>query len=331
MRVARLDPKFSARIVARQALRYHEGADAAEDRPSHVRSASGAAWLGDRLALVQDDALFLALVEPESGVSESVALPAGPGGKRLFDDTRGTKHLKLDLEACFTVRGAETTDLYAFGSGSAAPRERVVVMRYDHATRQVTSQRVVDASSLYAGLRAEPSFSGSELNLEGALLREDTLLLFQRGNGAPRAGLGPVNAIGSLPWTGFVRYLDRSEAAPSLSQISQYDLGSVAGVPYTFTDAALAPRGGLVFLASAEDSSSALTDGAVYGTCVGEIAADGSARIAPLLDEQGAPSRDKAEGIALDPADPARAWAVVDRDDPESPSELLEVRLTEMR
>lgn len=327
MHVARFDPEFSARIVARRGLRYREGPDASLDRPEHIRAASGAAWLGDRLAVVQDDALFVALVDPGTGLADSVALPEGPGGKRLFDELRGTKDLKLDLEACFAVRNGETSELYAFGSGSAPPRERIVVLRYDHRARAVTGQRVIDASALYAGLRAEASFSGSELNVEGALRRDDVLWLVQRGNGAPRAGRTPVNAIGSLAWPAFVRYVEAGGAAPSLTRVVQYDLGSIANVPYTFTDAALAASGALVFLASAEASSSALTDGVVYGTSLGEILPDGSARLTPLYDERGEPSKDKTEGIAPDPADENRVWLVVDMDDPDRPSELLEVRL----
>jgi hypothetical protein len=330
MHVAELDPGLAARIVSRRSLYYREGKSAALDRPEHVRAASGAAWLGDRLALIQDDAQFIALVEVKSGVTESVPLPAGSSGQRLFDDTRGTKHLKLDLEACWAVPGAETTELFALGSGSKPVRERIVVLRYDHGTRKVTSERVVDASSLYASLHAAVPFSGSELNIEGAVLRETTLLLFQRGNGAPRDGRRPVNAVASLSWPSFVRYVESGGAAavPNLLHVAVYELGTTAsGVPYTFTDATLSPGGTIVFLASAEDSSSAVTDGVVHGTYLGEIEQDGTARVAPLLDEHGQPARAKAEGIAFDRDDPTLAWVVTDMDDPASASELLEVRL----
>ena len=45
-----------------------------------------------------------------------------------------------------------------------------------------TGPTLIPAPRFYAGLRAVPAFAGSELNLEGALVRGDELLLFQRGN-----------------------------------------------------------------------------------------------------------------------------------------------------
>jgi hypothetical protein len=329
VRRAQLAPGRIARIVARRGLYYRDGADAALDRPAHVRAASGIAWLGERLALVQDDAHFVALVSPESGAAEAIPLPADAQGRRLFDDTRGTKHLKLDLEACFAVHEVGTSTLVALGSGSQPAREKIAVLSYDHGSHAATALRVLDASSLYRLLRETVAFSGSELNLEGALHRGDTVLLFQRGNGAARDGRLPLNAVAELAWPAFARYLesDGRGELPALDTITQYDLGNALHVPYTFTDATLAPDGKVVFLASAEDSSSTVEDGAVHGTYVGELARDGSALLTPLLDEQGRPARIKAEGIALDPGDPARAWLVVDMDDPALASELLEVRL----
>src|SRR3954467_9843492 len=128
---SRLDPDLSARIVGRVPLRYADGADPALDRPAHVRSASGLAWLGGRLMVIQDDAAFLAEVDPSTGLARAWPLPAGEGGARQFDDLRGNKHLKLDLESCVTARDAEGGELLlAFGSGSLPARERIVRTRW---------------------------------------------------------------------------------------------------------------------------------------------------------------------------------------------------------
>lgn len=92
--------EVSARILRTTPLRYAEGADPALDRPAHVRAASAVARVGGRLAIVQDDANFVALVDPATGLAEAVTLPAGEGGLRQFDDLRGNKRFKLDLESC---------------------------------------------------------------------------------------------------------------------------------------------------------------------------------------------------------------------------------------
>jgi hypothetical protein len=325
-----LKPSLSARIVARHRMLYREGADAALDRPAHVRAASGISWFDGELAVVQDDAHVIALVDPRTGQATAVALPADREGKRLFDDTRGTKHLKLDLEACFARSTASHSELFALGSGSKPLRERIAVLRRDWASRAISDIRVVDASTLYKSFREVAEFSGSELNLEGAVVRDDSLLLFQRGNGAASEGRSPISAIGQLSLSAFVAYVesDGTGAVPRLQRVRPYDLGSIAGVPYTFTDAALSASGAIVFLASAEDSTSAVTDGAVHGTLIGELEEQGVLRSAALFDERGAPARIKAEGIALDPSDATRAYIVVDMDDPTLASELLEVALS---
>ncbi|HYW51677.1 MAG TPA: hypothetical protein VE861_13775, partial [Gemmatimonadaceae bacterium] len=71
------DRSLDARIVRRVPMFYADGADAATDRPAYVRAASSMAWLGDRVALVQDDVNFIALVDPATGLADAVTLPAG--------------------------------------------------------------------------------------------------------------------------------------------------------------------------------------------------------------------------------------------------------------
>lgn len=322
MIVAREDPSLVARVRSRRALFYAEGPDAAHDRPAHVRAGSGLAWLGRRLVVVQDDASFLAIVDPRDATARAVPLPAGPGGARLFDDTRGTKRWKLDLEACVALDGV----LLAFGSGSTDQRERIVVARdLDGPDVAAPSLEVVSAGALYAALRAEVAFSGSELNLEGAAALGDDVVLVQRGNGAPRGGSTPVDATCRVDRAALLAYLaDPTRPPPRLREVTPVDLGAIDGVRLTFTDAAAGPDGALWFLAAAEASPDTYHDGVVVGVALGVIERTGAARWTRLLDEAGGPLLDKAEGLALDGD---RAWIVLDKDDPLAPSELCRVEL----
>ncbi|MGZ3477188.1 MAG: hypothetical protein ACXWUG_26785, partial [Polyangiales bacterium] len=59
------DPDLEVVIRGRRELRYGLGADPSIDRPAHVRAASAVVRMGTRLAIVQDDASFLALVDGE--------------------------------------------------------------------------------------------------------------------------------------------------------------------------------------------------------------------------------------------------------------------------
>lgn len=320
---ARFDPLLRATMLGRERLFYSAGADPSVDRPAHVRAASGLSWLGGRLCVLQDDANFIARVDLAGGAVEPFQLPAGPGGQRLFDEGRGNKELKLDLEACVTASVDGDEVLVALGSGSSAARERIAVVR-------ASEVRLVDASSFYAALREDTDFAGSELNIEGAaLLPDGRLRLFQRGNGARRGSLEPVDATADLSWPALWAYLASEGRAPvpELRDVVQYDLGQIRGVRLTFTDATVTPDGRIFFLAAAEDSPDAVRDGDVVGAALGICEGDG-ARWTHLVDEDGRPLPVKAEGLALDPDNPGRAYVAVDPDDPDLPTELWEVALS---
>jgi len=116
VRPAVSDPALSATVTERVALYYTGGADAALDRPAYVRSGSGLVWVPDGLAVIQDDANFIAVHNPVTRATRAIILPRGKGGQRQFDDRRGNKRYKLDLEACLALRIEDTTVLLAFGS-----------------------------------------------------------------------------------------------------------------------------------------------------------------------------------------------------------------------
>jgi hypothetical protein len=97
-------------------------------------------------------------------------------------------------------------------------------------------------------------------------------------------------------------------------------------VRLTFTDGAAGPGGSLWFLAAAEASPDAYHDGPVAGVSLG-VLQGAEARWTRLRDHAGRPLADKAEGLALDPRDPRRAWVVLDLDRPDAPSELVELAL----
>ncbi|HET7230670.1 MAG TPA: hypothetical protein VFJ16_11750 [Longimicrobium sp.] len=323
---ARLDPSLTARVVRSTPLLYADGADATLDRPAHVRSASGLVRVGDRVAVIQDDANFIALSDPLTGRSGAITLPAGEGGLRQFDDVRGNKRFKLDLECCVSIDEEPGRSLLiAFGSGSTSAREKIVLVR--QAESDAPGVRVVDASALYAILRAELDFAGSEMNIEGAIVNGDVLRLFNRGNGARVDGLHPVNATCDLDVPAFLAFADDPAAAPPPAprSITQYSLGEIGGFPLTFTDAAL--RGGtILYTAAAEASPDATRDGPVAGCAIG-IIRHSHARFAVVERADGTRYPGKIEGILPHAGDPARLLAVIDRDDPAAPSELLEVVL----
>jgi hypothetical protein len=331
-RAAREDPAIRVVVVTRRPLWYAEGAAPALDRPFHVRAGSGLAWLdvpgaGPRLVVAQDDASFLGVLDPEPGEVCALTLDHVDRGMRQFDAARGNKKRKLDLEACCTIQRGGQALVLAFGSGSLPARERVVVVEPGK------RPRIVDASALYAALRACTTFAGSELNVEGAAVIGDSLRLFQRGNGAPRGGLRPTDATCDLDLEALLAYLDDPALPPPVPRSPvEWDLGSIRGCRLTFTDAC-AGRGGVAFLAAAEASPDAVEDGEVVGVALGWIPeGEGEARWGLVREPDGAPFLGKCEGLAWARGAPVasgriRAWAVVDRDDPDVPSELCALEI----
>jgi hypothetical protein len=321
------DPALTITVVRAVPLLYAEGADPALDRPAHVRSASGLAWVGAALAVVQDDANFVALADPETGLCRAVTLPAGEGGLRQFDDLRGNKRFKLDLEACTAAPDLEGGELLvAFGSGSTSRRERVLLVRdVAGASPEVA---LVEAPAFYAGLRAATAFAGSELNVEGAAYRDGRILLMNRGNGAPSGEREPVDALCPVEWPALLEHLRATASAPAPRprEIVRYSLGEAGGQRLTFTDCCAA-GGALLFTAAAEDSPNAVDDGPVTGSAVGWIDGAGEARVAVLRGRDGRALAKKVEGVAPG-IRPGTLLLCTDPDEPDAASELLEVELS---
>jgi hypothetical protein len=311
---ARIDPALTARVLSRAPLMYAEPALPEHDRPPFVRAASGIVVVDDALLVIQDDASFIAVVKPTGPGARSIPLPAGPGGRRRFEDALGNKRDKLDLEACVRIE----RQVLAFGSGSLPQRERVVVIEVDGGAEAL---RVVDGAALYAGLRRAWGLSPDEVNVEGVAIVSGAMRFFHRGNGP-----GGFAATCDVELRPLATWLDGgANDPPEPTRARRYDLGDVLGARFGFTDAQ-GLRDTAVFLASAERSPNTIDDGEVIGSLVGVMRRD-DVRVAPLVDASKQPLAVKAEGIALDPRRKGIAFVVLDADDPERPSELCEVRL----
>lgn len=308
----------AARIVSATPLHYVEDYPG-EDVPSYVRGGSSLRRWQDVLMIVQDDISALALVEPEAPHrTHAMLLPRGHAQRRTFGTSLGNKPHKMDLEASIVLPDGRYV---AFGSGSSElrPREVLVVVSPDR------SWEVIHAHDLYQTWRATPAFAGNDLNLEGALVVDEDIWLFQRGNSAQSD-----NAIGSISVEAFVRYLtDRT--LPTFKEIQAFPLGEIHGVPWGVTDAAQTPDGEILAIASAEDTDNPYDDGDILGSIAvrleGRSLADLRYQPLPILDLNGRPTARKIEGLDYlqgGGADgPLQCWAVTDEDDEEAVSELL--------
>jgi hypothetical protein len=319
------DNSLAAIVVEQRPLFYMEGADEAIDRPAYIRSGSGLAAVPGGIALIQDDANFIAVIDAGGKRTRALTLPAGEGGLRQFDDVRGNKKYKLDLEACVAIETAGETWFLALGSGSKKRREKVVIVRgWETGDPEI---RLVHVPRLYAALRNELAFAGSELNVEGAIFLSDRVRLFGRGNGEVRGELRPINATCDLDWRSLLAHLESPESSPSPApaNVMAYELGAAGKIPYSFTDATLLGDS-VLYCAAAEASPDAVRDGPVTGSALGVIESSG-ARWTPIVDASGAPLAAKIEGLTAVNGVNDRVYAVADADDPATASELLTIEL----
>ena len=266
-------------------------------RALNVSAASGLVLREGAFHVVADDENCLYVFGAE-GNDRRIALLPG----RLPEDRRERKASKADLEILVDLG---PLGLLAMGSGSRPTRECAVWV--DH--RQAIT--LIDTSALCGRLRE----SFPDLNLEGAALLGDELVLVQRGNRSDGRSalvfLAMDDLQAALAAQRFVVTHD--------PRIVDLDLGREGDLPWTCTDLAVLDGGDLLASVVLEDTDDAYEDGVVLGSALVRLTAGGTLRWHHRLDTAA-----KVEGIAVDGTG---AWLVTDADDRAVPSQLLRAEL----
>ena len=320
---AQKDDSLSVQILRSTPMEYRGGKDEEKDRPGHVRAASSIAEFSEYLLVVQDDANFLALVENDYHHVQSIPLPTGPDGKRVFSPERGNIEHKMDLEACVSVPGTGSEHILALGSGSDESREWVLQVWWDENGDHEVD--LLDADRLYSYLRTEKEFCGAGLNVEGVVFDgEDKLYLFQRGNAEPTNGLEAIDSVAEISWKELKKHLDDPQRVdpPRIKRVTQYNLGEIDDVRLTFSDGEEVD-GKILYSASAE--ASAETD-YIAGSALGILDSE-SARWAEVIDLDGSSFEGKIEGLVTDMDDSHMIYFVIDDDAGDEPSNIFKARL----
>ena len=284
---------------------------------SPVRAASAIAPLGDGWLVAQDDAAHAAWVR-DGGV-ERIRIVPSVEGHDVFSSASGTKHLKPDFEAACPVELDGRTAVLLLGSGSTAARMRAALVTLDDGPRV----EVADLSPLYARIAEVLGVALTDLNLEGAARAGDVLRWFARGN----LSAGVPSASVDVALRPLMHAVDGADPlAVEVRHPVVYELGEVAGVGLTVTDAVALPDGRVLLSAAAEDTPNMVDDGPVVAAALALLDGDDVLAVTPLPEVGG--EVDKVEGLALldADADGARLLAVVDDDDPDKAS--AELRLT---
>ncbi|MFP5384772.1 MAG: DUF6929 family protein [Bacteriovoracia bacterium] len=209
---------------------------------------------------------------------------------RLPEETEERKRLKPDLE-CLLVTG---NDLLLIPSGSKPNRIKgALVSLSDFSVTPLSFGKVFQELEKYC----------PELNIEGAVVLDKTIRLFQRGNGKLHQ-----NAIIDLPLPSFLK-----DEVKDISVLN-IDLGTICDTPLSFTDATI-NNDEIIFIAVAEKSESTYLDGDYVGSVIGKMSFDGKVLLKKALKIDSKP-----EGIAIKGN---TFYVVTDDDQRDKPSRIF--------
>ncbi len=297
-------------------LIYRQVATLAIDPADHPRglsflsAASGLVRVGQRLYVVADDENHIGVFNADAGSTGRLI--------RLFDgdlpeSKKQRKAEKDDLESLLRLPPTAAWPsgaLLALGSGSRPNRFSGALLGLDANGEARGPARVVDLSPLYA----DPSLRFEALNIEGAFIVDDALLLLQRGS------MRSPSAVIRFPLDRVMAWLSGAPASLQPRATVECDLGKVEGVPLTFTDGCALPDGSWLFSAVAEQTGNSYDDGACAGAAIGIARGDGTLqevrRIEPTRKIEGIDARVAGGKMTID--------VVTDADDPAIPAELGE-------
>lgn len=279
----------------------------------HISAASSLVCAHGRAYVISDDEHHLAVFRgPQAPGALHRMLPGD-----LPRSAKARKQMKPDLEALLLLSGTPGPHgqaLAAFGSGSRPNRDTGVLVPLDAHGVPAEPARRFDLKPLYEPLRAELG----EINIEGALLLGDELLLLHRGVNARSE-----NAIVRYRRHELLAVIEgrRHQVRPRALQISR--LGSIDGVALGYTDGTALDAHTWVFCAAAEDTGDSYADGPSRGTALGLADADGRLlalhRLDTPLKVEGIAARRHARGLDI--------CLVTDADDPAQSSQLLLAQL----
>jgi len=285
-------------------------------RHSHLSAASGLVQVGDWLYVVADDENHLGIFLRD-GIGHGELLELFPGDLPLEYEER--RAVKPDLEVLTLIppskkypRGA----LLALGSGSKETRCQGVIIAFNEHS-ELSDVELIELDGLYDLLKKEIG----KLNIEGAVVVDEDIILFQRGNKKNK-----LNATLRIPLKHFYQSIFGEDKKPKHKLelvVTPYDLGEIAGVPLCFTDATTLPDGSIVFTAAAENTSDAYLDGQCMGSIIGLISKCGDLHSTIALDKI-----IKAEGIEAQLVNNnIHLLLVTDADDASAPAQLYAAEL----
>lgn len=261
-----------------------------------ISSASGLIWKNESLYIISDNSDVLYVFQKSGRLNKISLLESG----ELMENR--PKPEKSDYEAITE----DQESFYIFGSGSTPIRNRLAVV-----SKNDFSVSVRSLDSLYLRLKSQGNVDDENFNIEGAIIQEANLFLFNRGNGPKRQnGIFEIN-----------NWKQEEKQTVNFHPIS---LPPIQNSGFGFTDAVLV-EDKIYFLAAAEAVASTYEDGEILGSIIGRM----DFKTFTVETTQFIPDKFKLEGITLFKKDADFLYFLIceDPDDGGMESEIFELKL----
>lgn len=288
-----------------------------KNRHAHLSAASGLVQVADRLYVVADDENHLGIFLRD-GTGHGELLELFSGDLPLEHEER--KAVKPDLEVLTFIPPSKKYPhgaLLALGSGSKDARCQGVIIALNEQGEVSDAERIA-LDGLYQLLKKEIG----KINIEGAVVVENDIILFQRGNKKNK-----LNATLRIPLKYFYQSVFGDDKKPKDKlelSVTPYELGEISGIPLCFTDATALPDGSIIFTAAAENTTDAYVDGQCMGSIIGVINKRGDLHSTLAVDKIV-----KAEGVEAQLIDNCiHLLLVTDADDASAPAQLYAAELS---
>jgi hypothetical protein len=283
-----------------------------------IASASAIELAGENLIIFGDDARSLYVLDRARQLAQVVPLPGiSPGQSRL------PKHEKPDIESALVYLSAGETHVIALGSGSSGTaRDGGFHVRID--ARHTIRIDELALGALYNNLRRAPEIGPTGvLNIEGAAITDDHVILAQRAAGSSG------NYLIRFERAAFISWLENNTPPPA-AEFFPVDLVNVGGVEAGLTGLAFSPvHRRLFFSAAVEDRNDPVQDGPVLGSFIGSFSWPAQQR--PALEYCEAPGNlpatRKLESICLLQENPGWVQALAVADDDLGSSQLADLSI----
>lgn len=268
-----------------------------------VPSGSGLAYFNDSIIIVGDDAEFIGRISSDIQYTKS-------GLYLNASQNRIEKSLKHDLESATLATISQEKYLLAFGSGGISPfRDTLFAVNMQHANKSFKCSLL----PVYNAIRNTAGLNEQELNIEGAAIAGENLLLFNRGKN---------NGI-IISLKEFIQFIQskNSTVLPDI-KVVKLSLPVINNFPVGISGACALNDHELLFTASLEETKDFISDGTIKGSYIGLLRINKNSEIelvslSPLKDASGNVIPDKLESIEVMKAKGRKvnAVAVADNDD----------------